>query len=147
MRTITGAGFGRIVILGFDRGDKLLPCIREKCRELGIENAVVVSGVGTFEKAHFHRIKNCNSWPENEFITVDAPIELSSVDGMVVNGEPHFHMTFQDLEKTYAVHLEDESTVLYLAEVVLAELTGVSMERVPNEFGIKLLREKGIRTL
>ncbi len=142
MRTIVGEGFGRIVVLSFDRGEKFLEGIRKKLKELDIKNAVVVSAAGTFEKARFHRIKNCKIKPEDEFFVVDAPMELSSVDGIVADGEPHFHMVFNDLDRAYAAHLEEDTIVLYLAEVVLAEIKGVQLERLPNEHNIKLLHEK-----
>ena len=142
MRTIISEGFGRIVVLGFDRGEKLREGIRDKLKELGLKNAVLVSAIGTFEKARFHRIKTTNQKPEDEIFEVDGPMELSSVDGIVADGEPHFHMVFQDLNRAYAAHLEDGSVVCYLAEIVLAEIEGVALTRVRNENGIALLQEK-----
>jgi len=142
MRTIVSEGFGRIVILSFDRGEKLREGIRDKLKELGVRNAVLVSAIGTFEKARFHRIKNTNENPQDEIFEVEGPMELASVDGIVADGEPHFHMTFQDLDRAYAAHLEDGSVVCYLAEIVLAELKGIELERVPNKQGIRLLGEK-----
>ena len=47
MRTIVSEGFGRIVILGFDRGERLREGIRDKLKELGVKNAVLVSAIGT----------------------------------------------------------------------------------------------------
>ena len=64
------------------------------------------------------------------------------MDGIVADGEPHFHMTFQDLDRAYAAHLEDGSIVCYLAEVVLAEIKGVELVRIRNENGVALLQEK-----
>ena len=142
VKTVISEGFGRIVILGFDRGEKLREGIRDKLKELGIKDAVLVSAIGTFEKARFHRIKNTNQKPEDEIFEVDGPMELAAVDGIVADGEPHFHMVFQDLNRAYAAHLEDGSVICYLAEVVLAELKGVELTRVRNEHGIALLREK-----
>lgn len=40
------------------------------------------------------------------------------------------------------VHLEDGSIVCYLAEVVLAEIKGVQLTRIRNEYGIPLLEQK-----
>ena len=40
------------------------------------------------------------------------------------------------------VVLEDGSVVCYLAEIVLAEIRGVELARVPNEYGISVLQEK-----
>ncbi len=142
MRTIISEGFGRIIILSFDRGEKLREGIREKLKELGVKNAVLVSAIGTFEKARFHRIKNTNRLPEDEIIEIDGPMELASVAGIVADGEPHFHMVFQDLNRAYAAHLEDGSVVCYLAEIVLAELKGVALTRLRNENGIALLQRK-----
>jgi predicted DNA-binding protein with PD1-like motif len=142
MRTIVSNGFGRIVILSFDRGEKLREGIRDKLKELRIRNAVLVSAIGTLEKTRFHRIKHTKAKAEDEIFEIDAPVELASIDGIVADGEPHFHMTFQDLGRAYAAHLEDGSIVCYLAEVVLAELPDVALVRVRNENGIPLLQEK-----
>ena len=51
-------------------------------------------------------------------------------------------MTFQDLDRAYAAHLEDGSIICYLAEVVLAEIKGVQLTRARNEYGISLLERK-----
>lgn len=142
MRTIVSEGLGRIVILGFDRGEKLREGIRDRLKELGIRNAVLVSAIGTLEKARFHRIKHTLPKPEDEILEVEGPIELSSVEGLVADGEPHLHMTFGDLGKAYSAHLEDGSVVCYLAEVVLAEMKGVDLVRTPDENGIRLLRSR-----
>jgi hypothetical protein len=142
MRTIVSEGLGRIVILSFDRGEKLREGIRDKLKELGIRNAVVLSAIGTFEKARFHRITTTDQRPKDEIIEIAGPMELAAVDGIVADGEPHLHMAFQDLDRAYAAHLEDGSVVCYLAEVVLAEIKGVDLTRVRNEFGIPLLQQK-----
>ena len=43
MRTIVSNGLGRIVILSFDRGEKLREGIRDKLKGLGIRNAVLLA--------------------------------------------------------------------------------------------------------
>ena len=142
IRTIVSEGLGRIVILSFDRGEKLREGIRDKLRELGIRDAVLLSAIGTFDKARFHRITHTAPHPKDETIEVEGPMELAAVDGIVADGEPHFHMVFQDLDRAYAAHLEDGSVVCYLAEVVLGEIKGVELQRVRNEYGIPLLHQK-----
>ena len=127
MKTITEAELGRVIILSFEPNELLLEGVRDKLKELDVKNAVLVSGIGTFSKARFHRITN----EKTEILTIEGPMELSSVSGIVANGEPHFHMTFADLEKTYAGHLEDGCVVWYLAELVLIELNGVNLVRKP----------------
>jgi predicted DNA-binding protein with PD1-like motif len=142
MRTIVSEGLGRVVILSFDRGEKLREGIRDKLKELGIRNAVVISAIGTFEKARFHRIITTDQRPKDEIFEIAGPMELAAVDGIVADGEPHLHMAFQDLDRAYAAHLEDGSVICYLAEIVLAEIKGVRLARVRNEYGIPLLQRK-----
>lgn len=139
MNSFVGEEFGRIVVLSFQMGDKLLEGIRSECERLGIENAVLVSAIGTFDKARFHRITTTEEEPTDEIITVEDPIELSAMDGMVIEGEPHFHMVFSDLDKTYSGHLEDGSTILYLGEVVLAEIKDMDIQR--SEDGRKIIKK------
>lgn len=141
MRVFTGKCLGRIVVINLERGEKLLESVREKLKELNIKNAVLISGIGTFRTATIHRVTSFNSKPEEEFITIEQPMELSSVDGIVAEGEPHFHMTFSDLESTYSGHLENECEILYLAEIVLAEIVDLELVREFQE-NVKLLKQK-----
>jgi uncharacterized protein len=129
--------------MNFERGEELLKGVRDQLAKLGIKNAVILNAIGTLETAVYHRVSTMDAKPVEQFITVKKPIELSSVQGMVIDGQPHFHMTFTDLEQTYSGHLEDGTIVLYLAEIVLAEMKGLNLFRKKNELNIALLTEKG----
>jgi predicted DNA-binding protein with PD1-like motif len=142
MRCFSSEGLGRIIVMNFERGEELLKGVRDQVAKLGIKNAVILNAIGTLEKAVYHRVSTMDAKPVEQFITVNKPIELSSVQGMVIDGQPHFHMTFTDLEKTYSGHLEDGTIVLYLAEIVLAEMKGLNLFRKKNELNIALLTEK-----
>ena len=117
MRKFIGEGIGRIVVLNLQRGEKLLESIREQLKEEGIKNAIVLSAIGSLQKAVFHRVTGMEETPVDEFITLEEPMELASLQGVVIDGEPHFHMVISDLEQTYTGHLEEETTVLYLVEL------------------------------
>ena len=79
--------------------------------------------------------------PHDEFVKLpDRALELVSLHGMIVNGMPHIHMTVGDMERTWAGHLEDGCVVLYLAEVSIGRLTGMHMERIEREYGIRNLK-------
>jgi hypothetical protein len=69
-------------------------------------------------------------------------MELASIQGVVINGEPHFHMVVSDLEKTYTGHLEEGTTVVYLCEISLVEIRGISLIRVKDENNIAVLQQK-----
>ena len=90
-----------------------------------------------------HRVTGYDPEPVDEFITIEKPIELASLQGIVVDGHPHFHMVVSDLEQAYTGHLEDGTTVLYLVEISLLELKNVDLVRTPDENNIAKLRVKG----
>ena len=142
MRRFTGSGLGRTIVLNLERGEKLLEGIRESLAAEGVKNAVVLSAIGSLQKVHFHRVSGMEPSPVDEFVVIEKPMELASLQGIVVDGEPHFHMVTSDLEQTYTGHLEEDTTVLYLVEISLAELTGLDLGRVKNELDIARLTEK-----
>lgn len=142
MKAFTGEGLGRIVVLNLQRGEKLLESIRNQLKELGIKDAVVLSAIGSLQKAVFHRVTGMEESPVDEYVTVEKPLELASLQGVVIDGEPHFHMVISDLEQAYTGHLEEDTTVLYLAEITLAEVKGISLQRKKNELNIAILQEK-----
>ena len=142
MRRFFGKGFGRTIVLNLERGEKLLESIRELLAKEGIKNAVILSAIGSLQKAHLHRVTGMQETPVDEFIVLEKPMELASLQGVVVDGEAHFHMVVSDLENTYTGHLEEDTTVLYLVEIALAELKGINLKRVKNDLNIARLTEK-----
>ena len=142
MRKFLGEGLGRIVLLDLQRGEKLLESVSEQLKESGIKNAVILSAIGSLQKAVFHRVTGMEREPVDEYITVEKPLELASLQGVVIDGHPHFHMVISDLEQPYTGHLEEGTTVLYLTEITLAEIKGVNLERVKDENNIAIFQEK-----
>ena len=129
MRTFEAGPIGRTFVIAFERGDYLLEGINEQIEKNGIRNGVVVSGIGTFDKAIFHRVTTTDEVAVEDFIEIDEPMELSAVQGVIADGFPHLHMVFSDLEKTYSGHLEPGCRILYLAEVVIQEFPEVNFYR------------------
>lgn len=142
MKRFISEGFGRIVLINLKRGDKLLESVKEQLKEAEIKNAVILSAIGSLQKAVFHRVTGMEDSPVDEFVTIEKPLELASLQGLVIDGEPHFHMVISDLEHAYTGHLEEGTTVLYLAEISFAEIKGIEMERVKSELNIAVFKQK-----
>jgi len=142
MRYFFGQALGRTIILQLERGEKLLESIRGLLERESIRNAIVLSAIGSLQRAHLHRVTGMQEPPVDEFIILERPMELASLQGLVIDGEPHFHMVISDRENTYSGHLEVDTTVLYLAEIALAELKGIELKRVKNELNIARIAEK-----
>jgi len=73
----------------------------------------------------------------------NKPLELSSISGLIANGEPHLHAVVADTEKAYSGHLENGCRILYLGEIVIMELKSMDLARVYNDKHIlKLVSRK-----
>lgn len=127
---------GRTVVLKLVQGEDLLESIERVIREQHIENAVVVSGIATFDRSRLHMISTTD-YPVKTYIDekTDVPLEVVSVDGFICDGEPHIHCTISDKNQAYAGHVLKGCRILYLGEIVLQELLGMSIRRHPNELG------------
>ena len=142
MKTFIGEGLGRVVVINLQRGEKVLESVRKQLQEIGIRDAVILSAIGSLQQAVFHRVTGMQDSPVDEFVTLTQPMELASIQGVVMNGEPHFHMVVSDLTKTYTGHLEEETTVVYLCEISLAEIKGLNVQRIKDENNIAVLQQK-----
>ncbi len=137
-----GEGTGRVIILNLKRGELLLESIEQELAAAGIKNAIITGAIGSLKKAVFHRVTGMEREPVDEFVTVEKPLELASLQGIVVDGHPHFHMVISDLEKTYTGHLEHGTEVLYLVEITLLEAAGLELHRVKDRDNIAILAQK-----
>ncbi|MBO3833417.1 MAG: DNA-binding protein [Candidatus Brockarchaeota archaeon] len=135
------AGLGRIIVLRGDRGEDLLETIETAARANRVANSVIISAIGTLENCRMHRVTSRRLPPEEEYVDIDGPLEINSVSGIIANGRLHAHISVSNGKGTYGGHLEPGSRILYLAEIVVAEITGVSFNRVRDvTTGLSLLR-------
>ncbi|MCM3439374.1 PPC domain-containing DNA-binding protein [Metabacillus halosaccharovorans] len=139
-----GEGIGRVIVINLSRGDRLLEGIRDRLKEEGIKNAVLFGAVGSMQKLVYHLPTSMGPTSEDKFLTIEGngPIELGSLSGNVIDGDPHLHIVAQDKEGTYIGHLEAGTEILFLGEIILAEINNLNIHRVKNESGVVYLTEK-----
>ena len=137
MRYFTGGNFGRVYILRLDAGDDVLGCINAFIEKEGIKQAAVLSAIGTLSHCVLHMVMTTGYPPVEHFARwEDKPLELASISGIIADGTPHLHTVVSDEKRAYAGHLEPGCKILYLGEIVIAELTGADVRRVRNGKGI-----------
>lgn len=141
MKKFNCSGLGKVIILNLHRGDKLLESIREQVKDAGIRNAVILCAIGSLQKVKFHRVITTDIKAMDEYLDFEGPIELASLQGTIIDGEPHFHMVLSDLQMASTGHLEEGSEVLYRAEIVLAELMDVNITRTLDATGTPIFTE------
>ena len=145
MQIMPYAGKTELVTIGFAPGEMLLESIRAALKSQGITNGAVVSGIGTLKTCRMHYVEHTRFPPQDRIFTLNKPLELLSVSGLVADGEPHLHIVVSCGEdEVYGGHLEEGNEVLYLAEIAILVFNDHQMERKPDtERKIKLLQKKG----
>lgn len=98
--------FDRIVIVRMTYGTDMLDGLTKAVGREGIRNAVILSGIGSLTSYHVHVVSNTTFPTRNAFIKDEGPYDLTAVNGYVVNGRIHAHITFSDDKKALAGHLE-----------------------------------------
>ncbi|MHC1787864.1 MAG: DUF296 domain-containing protein [Christensenellales bacterium] len=142
MQTHTGSEYGRFVFMHLGKGDLILESIQQEVSRLGIQNGIVTSGIGSARKIVYHRIASVKDDPENEFITIRQPTEILALQGIIVDGEPHLHITCCDTKEAFGGHLEAGCEVQYLVEISILEVMGVDLVRRPDAFGIAQIQAR-----
>src|SRR5512144_549138 len=123
MESFTTRSTGRVFILRLDPGDFLLECINDLIKKENIREGFVASAIGTLDYCVMHMVMTTGYPPVEHFERwEDKPLELTSIDGIIADGTPHLHMVVSDHQRAYSGHLEPGCRVLYLAEIVIAEL-------------------------
>jgi predicted DNA-binding protein with PD1-like motif len=115
--------FDRILVLRFKFDADLLAGIEKMVKSEKIKNAVVLSGAGSVRGYHIHQVSN-RTFPSKNIFVKDptAPADLISMNGYIINGKIHAHMTLATPEKAFGGHLEPGTSVFTFAIVTLGVL-------------------------
>ncbi|MFC1558310.1 PPC domain-containing DNA-binding protein [candidate division KSB1 bacterium] len=137
-----GAKVKEIYRLRLDPGDLLLESIQELIDREGIKDGAITSGTGTLKECRMHWITT-TTFPVNLQINViKAPLEISSISGIIADGKPHPHMTVSDNKKAIAGHLENGCIVAYHSEVVIESYEGLALTRRPSGYGTQQMLQR-----
>jgi predicted DNA-binding protein with PD1-like motif len=128
----------------FDREDLLLEGLQEVVKKEKIDTAAITGGIGSLQRVHLHTITSTAIKPVEKFWNFTGAIELASVQGSVIGGDAHAHISVFDWDSktVYIGHLEPGSVVAYRAEISLTVLEGVKTERYTDEKGYFRIRQR-----
>jgi len=132
MDIFAGGRIVEVIALRLDQGDDVLDSIGAAARQKDLHTGVVLSGIGTLDRARMHHITHTGYPPRDAFVEYEGPIELLSIDGIIADYTPHLHTCISIKETTYMGHLEPGCRVLYLAEIAIARLEGLRLCRRPH---------------
>jgi len=134
MKYFTGGRIDRVIIASLTPGDLFLESIEEIIRREGIETAVVTSCIGSFRKFCYHTITWTGMPPKDKYHEVEGPVEIGGIQGLIVEGEPHLHATFNNCEtgETSTGHIEHGCETCYLIELFIEVIEGVDIGKAKD---------------
>ena len=107
VRTI-GSSFERIETIRMSSGTDLLDGLKRAIKEKQIKNGVILVGIGSLTDYYFHVVSDKNLPPAEEFPKASVPMDITSVQGYVLNGRVHAHIALSDENSVIGGHLEPE---------------------------------------
>lgn len=132
------------ILIMFDRDDLLFEGLQEVVNKEKIDTAAITGGIGSLQRVHLHTITVTTVPSADKYWNFTGAIELASVQGSVIGGDAHVHITVFDWDSktTYIGHLEPGSVVAYRAEISLTVLEGIKTERYMDEKGEFRIRQR-----
>jgi len=127
--------FSRILVLRFKYDTDLLAGLERKVKEEKIKNAVILAGAGSVRNYNFHVVSNRTFPSKNIYVTdPTGPADIASMNGYVIDGRVHTHLTMTNADRAFGGHLEAGTTVYTFAVVTLGVFADdVDLSRVDDK--------------
>ncbi len=127
--------FDRILILRFKFDTDLLAGLERMVAAEKIRNAVILSGIGSVRGYQVHSVSNRNFPSKNIYVKdPTAPTDIAAMNGYIVDGKIHAHLTMTTPEGALGGHLESDTRVFTFAVVTLGILDdSVDLKRIDDK--------------
>lgn len=112
----------RVVVVRMKYNADLLDGIQQAVKNEKIKNAVILSGVGSVTSYHVHAVHNTTLPAKLAYTQRNAPMDLIAVNGFVLGGRIHAHITMTDDQKAFGGHLHEGTKVFTFAIIALGVL-------------------------
>jgi predicted DNA-binding protein with PD1-like motif len=126
--------FERIVVMRMKFKTDLLAGLQAMVKQEKIVNGVILSGVGSLRGYHVHQVHN-RDFPTINIFTKkpDTPADLVGMNGYIVKGVVHAHMTLGTGDQAIAGHLEPGTEVFTYAIVTVGVMNGTDLGKVDDK--------------
>lgn len=134
--------FGQTIAVRLEKGDQIMPCLKEACTRITSVKAGMITGLGACSKASLGVYK----LPTKEYISHDyeGNLELASLTGNIseMDGEVylHIHAVFSDEKgNVYAGHLND-AQISATGEIFITVFDGKISRQYSEVIGLNLMQ-------
>jgi predicted DNA-binding protein with PD1-like motif len=126
--------FDRILVLRFKYKTDLLAGMEKMVKQENIRNGVILSGIGSVRGYEVHQVSN-RTFPSHDTYEKNPtqPADLVSVNGYVIDGRIHAHMTLATPDRVIAGHLEPGTEVFTFAIVTIGVMNGTDLARIDDK--------------
>jgi predicted DNA-binding protein with PD1-like motif len=127
--------FDRILVLRFKFKTDLLDGLQKEVKELGIRNGVILAGIGSVRDYHVHSVSN-RDFPSHNIYVKDpgAPADITGMNGYIIDGRLHVHITLADSNGAFGGHLEEGTHVFTFAIVTVGIFKeGIDLSKVDDK--------------
>lgn len=111
----------RFVLVRMDPGDDLLQTLNEAVKREELGNGIIFGGVGSLSQYRVHVVKTTNMPPGDVFFDNKGPWDILCMNGLIIDGRLHAHITLSNNETAIGGHLEEGCKVLTFCSVMIAE--------------------------
>jgi len=118
---------GRVILVRLGTGDDILASLSSIAHEKNIKSALIVSGVGSVSKYHFHVVKTITFPIENEYTEGEKALDIVCIQGLIMNDRIHANITLSDIDEVLGGHLEEGCTVLTFSVITIIEVPDVEI--------------------
>jgi uncharacterized protein len=113
----------RVLILRFKYDTDLLAGMEKMVKQQKIKNAVILAGTGSVTGYQIHQVSNRTFPTKDTFVkNPTAPADLISMNGYIIAGRIHAHLTLANPDKAFGGHLEPGTSVFTFAIVTIGLL-------------------------
>lgn len=126
--------FDRIVVIRLKNRANLLEGMKKAVAEQHIQNGVILSAIGSLRGYEVHAVSN-RDLPTQDTITGNPtqPVDLVGMNGYVINGRIHAHMTLATPDKVIAGHVEERNEVYTYAIVTIGVMNGTNLDKIDDK--------------
>ena len=119
----------KIHILRVDPCEDILASVEQFIAEANLQQAVVLGGYGTMAAYHLHWVLHNRIPTDNLFRKGEGGIEILAMNGLVVEAQPHIHITLSNPDGAFGGHLEPGCIAYVVCEIFFGEVEGVTLTR------------------
>jgi uncharacterized protein len=126
--------FERVIVARLKHKTDLLAGLDSIARQQKIKNASILYGIGSVRNYHYHVVSNRTFPYQNIFVRdTTGPADLLNINGYIIDGRVHAHVTLSDAEKAFGGHLEPGTNVFTFVIITIGIYKeGIDLSRIDD---------------